>query len=191
MSPSHRAFHPAPDKGPPFRGAVLILLYPVNGINELHIVLTVRSQKVAVHKGQVSLPGGACEPEDLTLLHTAIRETEEELGVRGEDLRVLGALTPIYIEPSHFDVHPFVGYLSYQPCFSRETDEVAHIVEVPLKHFLDESCIAIEEWTVEGKLRQIPYFHVSGYKVWGATAIILAEFVAVLSGIDTGLENSY
>lgn len=190
MSPPHRAFHPSPEKGPPFRSAVLVLLYPGNEGNELHIVLTVRSENVTVHKGQVSLPGGGCEPEDLTLLHTAIRETREEIGIHGEDLRVLGALTPIYIEPSHFDVHPFVGYLPYQPYFSLETGEVARIVEVPLKHFLDESCIAIEEWTVEGKLRQIPYFNVSGYKVWGATAIILAEFIAVLFSIETGLANS-
>jgi 8-oxo-dGTP pyrophosphatase MutT (NUDIX family) len=181
MSPSHRAFYPSPEKNPPYRGAVLILLYPKNQDNQLFVVLTVRSENVSVHKGQVSLPGGSYEPADITLVETAIRETREELGIHGEDLRILGALTPIYIEPSHFDVHPFVGYLPYRPCFASQTGEVAEVVEVPLKHFLDDTHVKIEEWIIEDVPRRIPYFNVSGRKVWGATAIILAEFAAILS----------
>lgn len=185
MSPSHRTFAPPPGKGPPFTGAVLLLLYPGKD-DELVIPLTVRTQNVAVHKGQVSFPGGAREPQDDSLFHTALRETREELGLHGGDVRVMGALTPLYIEPSNFCVHPFVAWQPYRPSFVPEAMEVSEVLEVPISHFLDEKNIAVEEWFIEGAMRRIPYFGVFGHKVWGATAIILSEFVAILEGIRHG-----
>jgi 8-oxo-dGTP pyrophosphatase MutT (NUDIX family) len=184
MSPSHRAFAPPAGKGPPFSGAVLLLLYPGDD-GELVIPLTVRTQNVAVHKGQVSFPGGAREPQDDSLSHTALREAREELGLSGDDVRIMGALTPLYIEPSNFCVHPFVAWQPYRPSFVPEAIEVSEVLEVPVAHFLDEKNIAIEEWLIEGAMRRIPYFGVHGHKVWGATAIILSEFVAVLENLRT------
>jgi 8-oxo-dGTP pyrophosphatase MutT (NUDIX family) len=185
MSPSHRTFAPPPGKGPPFTGAVLLLLYPGQD-DELVIPLTVRTQNVAVHKGQVSFPGGAREPQDDSLFHTALRETCEELGLHGSDVRVMGALTPLYIEPSNFCVHPFVAWQPYRPSFVPQAMEVSEVLEVPISHFLDEKNVAVEEWFMEGAMRRIPYFGVCGHKVWGATAIILSEFVAILEGIRHG-----
>lgn len=182
MSPSHRVFVPPAGKGPPLTGAVLLLLYPGED-DELFIPLTVRTQNVAVHKGQVSFPGGAHEPQDDSLSHTALREACEELGVCGDDVRIVGALTPLYIEPSNFCVHPFVAWQSYRPSFVPQAIEVSEVLEVPVSHFLDERNVAVEEWLIEGAMRRIPYFGVCGHKVWGATAIILSEFVAVLESL--------
>lgn len=184
MSPSHRAFTPPPGKDAPFVGAVMLLVYPCGETNAPFIVLTVRTDNVTVHKGQVSLPGGSTEPEDASLAQTALRETCEELGVCGDDVSILGELTPIYIEPSHFHVHPFIAYLPYRPVFMVEREEVLHILEVPVSHFFDVKNISVENWVIDGAERRIPFFDVYGRKVWGATAIILSEFVAVLERID-------
>ncbi|MDD3845663.1 MAG: CoA pyrophosphatase [Syntrophorhabdaceae bacterium] len=184
MSPSHREFVPPAGKGPPFTGAVLLLLYPGNQ-GELLIPLTVRTENVAVHKGQVSFPGGACEPQDASLTHTALREACEELGVCSDDVRIMGALTPLYIEPSNFHVHPFVGYQAQRPFFVPQAIEVFEVLETPISHFFDEKNIGSEDWLIGGTMRHIPYFDVYGHKVWGATAIILSEFVAILEGLRT------
>ncbi len=184
MSPSHRAFAPPPGKGAQAVGAVMLLIYPGDEPNTPFIVLTVRTDKVTVHKGQVSLPGGSAEPGDMSLAGTALRETCEELGVCGDDVSILGELTPIYIEPSNFHVYPFIAYLPYRPAFMIEEDEVLNILEVPVSHFFDARNISVENWVIDGTERRIPYFDVHGRKVWGATAIILSEFVAILERID-------
>ncbi len=184
MSPSHRAFTPPPGKDTPFVGAVMLLLYPGDEAGRLNLVLTVRTDNVAVHKGQISLPGGGTEPEDASLAQTALREVCEELGICGGDISIIGALTPIYIEPSNFHVHPFVAYLPYRPSFVMQEREVLHILEVPITHFLDAGNVNVENWIIEGARRRIPYFDVYGKKVWGATAIIISEFAAVLEKID-------
>jgi len=184
MSPSHRAFTPPPGKGPPFVGAVMLLLYPGDENNALFTVLTVRTHNVAVHKGQVSFPGGSVEPGDESLEQTALREVCEELGICGDDVRVIGELTPIYIEPSNFHVHPFVAFVPYRPSFLMQPGEVLHVLEVPLSHFFDPNNVDVENWVIEGTERRIPYFDVFGRKVWGATAIILSEFIAVLGKVS-------
>ena len=190
MSPSHRAFAPGPGKGEPFAGAVLLLLYPGEPDREdLYLVLTVRTEYVAVHKGQVSLPGGGFEEEDLSLAHTALREASEELGVRTGDIRVIGELTPVYIEPSNFHVYPYVAYIPYRPTFIVHAIEVCEVLEVPVAHFRDENNVVIEDWLIEGAMRQVPYFDVYGKKVWGATAIILGEFTAVLERMEKMIEG--
>lgn len=190
MSPSHRELVPPAGKGTPYMGAVLVLLYPGNEQKDLFLTLTVRTENVKVHKGQVSFPGGGSEPEDTSLVQTALREACEELGVCSEDVRVMGALTPIYIEPSNFHVHPFVAYLPYRPSFVLQIVEVMEVLEVPVSHFFDDKNVGVEDWLIGGVMRRIPYFNVRGYKVWGATAIILSEFVAVLEGLGTGPDRA-
>lgn len=162
----------------------MLLLYPGDPGGGLFVPLTVRTENVAVHKGQVSFPGGATEPEDVSLAHTAVRETCEELGVCGDDVSVIGELTPIYIEPSNFHVHPFVAYLPYRPSFMMQQEEVLNVLEVPVSHFFDPENTKVEHWVIDGAERRIPYFDVHGRKVWGATAIILSEFIAVLERIE-------
>jgi 8-oxo-dGTP pyrophosphatase MutT (NUDIX family) len=189
MSPSHRVFTPPPGKDTPFVGAVMLLLYPGDEKGGLFVVLTVRTDNVTVHKGQISLPGGGIESEDISLAHTACREVCEELGVCCDDIDILGELTPIYIEPSNFHVYPFVAYLPYRPSFAMQEREVLHVFEVPVTHFIDPGNTGVEHRMIGGIERRIPYFDVYGKKVWGATAIIISEFIAVLEKIDDGPET--
>lgn len=156
------------------QGAVLILLYSVEG--QFHVVLTRRHEDLAAHAGQISLPGGRREGME-TLQETALREAHEEVGVRRADVRILGELRPLYIPPSDFEVHPFVGWYEQTPLFVPQEAEVAEIIEVPLDHLLQAGARQEEVWERKGISMQIPFFRVGSHKVWGATAMILSEFV--------------
>lgn len=166
----------------PKKSGVLILLFPSIKTDELCFVLTRRTESVADHKGQVSLPGGAVDPDDPSIAHTALREACEEVGVCSDTMRILGSLTPIYIPPSDFCVQPYVAYLSQPPQFFPQPEEVAEILEVPLPFLLDEKNIVVEEWILDDEVKQVPFFNVYGHKVWGATAVVLSEFAAILEG---------
>lgn len=163
--------------GGPRLGGVLILLYCAD--DELHVVLTRRPDYDGVHAGQVSCPGGRHEPPE-SLGETALRETYEEIGVLPADVELLGRLSSLYVMPSDFEVHPFVGRYTGagRPRFVPDTREVAAILEVPLRLLLDPATRAEEEMELRGGLRlDVPFFRVGEHKVWGATAMILSEFV--------------
>ncbi|MFC2172478.1 NUDIX hydrolase [Acidobacteriota bacterium] len=160
-------------------GSVLILLYPRSG--QLHFVLTKRPETVRFHKGQISLPGGSREKGE-TRLQTALRETSEELGIAAGAIEVLGKLSPIFIPPSDYTILPFVGCTPDPPAFTADPVEVIEVIEVPLSHFMDPSVRKVE-YRYHPKLkvdRRIPYFDLLGHFVWGATAMMLAEFAALL-----------
>jgi 8-oxo-dGTP pyrophosphatase MutT (NUDIX family) len=163
-------------------GAVLLLLY--KHADELHLVLTRRRDDLPAHAGQISFPGGRQEKSE-TLLQTALRETTEEIGVPAAAVALLGQLTPIYIPPSGFIVHPFVGWYTtgQQPTFYPAACEVAEIIEAPLRCLLDPITAAEEPWEFHGQEVIVPYFALNSHKVWGATAIMLSEFVERLRQI--------
>lgn len=184
MAPHPRPLYPPTPDHRPREGAVLVLLYPNGAEDELHLVLTRRTDSVGSHRGQISFPGGSVDPDDRSTAHTALREACEEIGVCETDLRMLGALTPLYIPPSDFRIYPHVAYAPRRPEFRPQPTEVAELLEVSVSHFLDESNTAQEAWFVSGATRQIPYYLVSGHKVWGATAMVLAEMAAVVSAIQ-------
>jgi 8-oxo-dGTP pyrophosphatase MutT (NUDIX family) len=161
----------------PKHAGVLILLYHHNG--QLYFPLTRRTDTLEAHKGQVSLPGGAREAGE-TLQSTALRETCEELGVCVEDWTVLGPLTPLYIPPSGFLIHPFVAHTPTRPAFTPDPIEVAELIETPLALLLDPVAVLREEWDLHGMQVQVPFFHVHGHKVWGATAMVLSELEVLL-----------
>lgn len=157
-------------------GGVLLLLYCFQ--NELHLILTRRRDDLNAHAGQISFPGGRREPAETTEM-AALRETHEEVGVLPQRITVLGQLTTIWIPPSDFMVYPFVGWVhsGERPSFTPAVDEVAELLEVPLGHLLDPQ--TKKEGLVEGRGYRftVPYFDVQGQMVWGATAIMLSEFV--------------
>ncbi len=162
-------------------GGVLLLLYCVD--EKLHLVLTRRPDYDGVHSGQVSFPGGRHEPPE-TLEMTALRETHEEIGILAADVELLGSLTPLFVVPSNFEVHPFVGrYMrNKRPVFAPDTREVAAILEVPLQLLLDPATRVEEEMELRGGLRlRVPCFRVGRQRVWGATAMILSEFLQRLN----------
>lgn len=177
MAPRPRPGWPPDENVSPRQGGVLILLYPHAG--QLHLVLTRRTETLGNHKGQISLPGGRCE-ENETIEQTALREAQEELGVMPEAITVLGTLTPLYIPPSDFCITPVVGWTPAPPNWQPDALEVAELLQVPLRHLADPATERQETRQRYGLPVQIPYFLVQGHQVWGATAMVLSEFLALL-----------
>ncbi|MEJ2753476.1 MAG: NUDIX hydrolase [Candidatus Promineifilaceae bacterium] len=163
-------------EGAPRLGGVLLLLFCKG--ESLHVLLTRRCEDLASHAGQISFPGGRKEAAE-TLLDTALRETEEEVGIAAAELEILGALTPIYIPPSDYEVHPFVAWFNNGrlPEFNPAPWEVAEIIEVPLAELLDPAVRIEELWEIRGQKVLVPFFAVQDHKVWGATAAMLSEFI--------------
>ena len=162
---------------------VLLLLYPhaQNGEGPgLHMVLTRRHEYLGVHSGQISLPGGRREAGE-SLRRTALRETKEEVGVVPEAVEIIGQLSTLYTPPSNFCIYPFVAHSPGRPAFRSDPREVAELIEVPLDLFADPATRKTETWIFEKYgSRQVPFFDIFGHKVWGATAMILSEFLTLV-----------
>lgn len=174
MKPVPRSMAREPSReGDPRQGAVLLLLFQYK--ERLHFVLTRRREHLAAHAGQISLPGGRRE-EGESLEEAAVREAYEEIGINPQKVTILGRLTPLYILPSDFEVHPFVGWSADKPEYVPQHSEVAEIIEAPLADILDENVRREETWKRNDITMQVPYFNIAGYKVWGATAMMLSEF---------------
>jgi 8-oxo-dGTP pyrophosphatase MutT (NUDIX family) len=177
------ATHPRPGWPPekgitPRQGGVLILLYPHK--EQVHLVLTRRTETVKNHKGQISLPGGRREGDE-PVEQTALREAQEELGVAPRAVEVLGTLTPLYIPPSDFCITPVVGWTGARPGWQPDAVEVAQVLEIPLRLLADPATVHQETWQRGELTMQVPYFMVRGHRVWGATAMVLSEFLAILT----------
>ncbi|HRX01832.1 MAG TPA: CoA pyrophosphatase [Anaerolineae bacterium] len=183
MAPMPRPLEPPTPDHRPREGGVLVLLYPGGPAGDLHLVLTRRTDSVGNHRGQISFPGGTVDPGDPSTAYTAMREACEEIGVCEDDLQLLGDLTPLYIPPSDYYIYPHVAWVPRRPDFDPQPDEVAELLEPPIAHFLDERNIVVEDWLLRGELRQVPFYNVCGHKVWGATAMVLAELAAALATI--------
>jgi 8-oxo-dGTP pyrophosphatase MutT (NUDIX family) len=157
--------------------AALLLIYP--GDEGPSVALTVRASGLARHAGQVSLPGGACDPGE-TLAETALREAAEEIGVDQSGVRVLGELTPVHVLVSGFTLHPIVGVTDERPAFIPAPDEVEEVLEVSLAKLRDASHIRRGTRVREGVAIEYPYFDLAGHQVWGATAMVLGEFICLI-----------
>lgn len=162
-----------PDSAGGNQAAVLVLCYERDGAP--HIALTRRAETVQHHKGQVSLPGGAREGSE-SPVETALREAHEELGIETAELEVLGSLTPLYVGVSNFLITPITAISAQRPTFRPDPVEVAEVIEAPLARLLDPALRIEEEWNIRGQRVQVPFFAIGPHKVWGATAMILAEF---------------
>jgi 8-oxo-dGTP pyrophosphatase MutT (NUDIX family) len=165
-------------------GAALVLVYPHD--DQFFLPLTVRGSELRNHTGQVSLPGGRVD-EGETIEAAAVREAEEEIGVERGAVRILGRLTPLHIPVSNFLLHPVVGFVGARPVFNRAEWEVARIIEPTLAQLRDPATVKREfrQRTTGGQAIQIdvPFFDIEDEKVWGATAMVLAEFCAILASL--------
>ncbi len=169
---------------------VLLLLYPPTveaglvpasvPVFDLQTVLICRPEYGGVHSGQISFPGGRREGQE-SLKDTALRETMEEIGIPPESLEVIGQLSPLYIPVSNFCISPFVAFCLARPVFRLDPVEVAGLIEIPLKLFLDPAVYKEEiRYIQDYGERRIPFFDVFGHHVWGATAMMLSEFLVLL-----------
>jgi 8-oxo-dGTP pyrophosphatase MutT (NUDIX family) len=156
---------------------VLVLLYPCD--HELCLVLTRRTEQLESHRGQISFPGGGVHNGE-SPLEAALRETEEEMGVPGSELDLLGELSPLYIPASDFCVYPLVAFAASRPHFVPSPHEVAQVIEVPLAHLLDPAARCEEMWPWQGAPRRVPFYAVGEHKVWGATAMVLCELLTLI-----------
>jgi len=157
--------------------AALVLLYPAPDGAPL-LPLTLRPRELPRHGGQVSLPGGRLDDGEAPE-QAALRELREELGVRAAGIRVLGTLSPLYIAPSHFVLCPVVAAIARRPRFRPDPLEVAELIETPLDGFLGGRRHRRFARREGGGTQWVPYYPVRGHRVWGATAMVLAELAAV------------
>jgi 8-oxo-dGTP pyrophosphatase MutT (NUDIX family) len=165
--------------GPDARAAaVLILLYPENGV--IHTVFMQRHNYDGVHGGQISFPGGKKEASDKDLIQTALREAEEETGADRKKISVLGTLTPLFIQVSNMIVTPVVGWTEKKPAFKHQEDEVVFLFDAELKRFLDPSIVRIKPMVLRGEKVDVKYYDYDGHVIWGATAMILHELLTII-----------
>ena len=157
------------------KAGVMALFYPTSN-NKTHLALILRKTYKGVHSAQIGFPGGKFEIEDLDLKHTALRETEEEVGVTRDSVQVLKQLTEIYIPPSNFFVQPYMGITATTPNFKIQEEEVEALIEVPLLHFMDDKIKTIQTLSTSyAKNIEVPAFMLNNHLVWGATAMMLNE----------------
>jgi 8-oxo-dGTP pyrophosphatase MutT (NUDIX family) len=161
------------------KAAVLLLIYPK--LDSLHLVFIRRADTVLHHKDQIGLPGGQIEKGE-SFEEAALRETREEIGILAERIRIIGSLTPLYIPPSNFCIYPFVGTTYTAPVFLIDPAEVAGIIEIPLAHLEDRENTRTETWTIDGRPVEVPIYVFGPHKIWGATAMVLAEFLELSRG---------
>ena len=180
------------------RGGVLVLFYPVNlpqsdtqslptlplPTPQITLPLILRQTYDGVHSGQVGFPGGGQEETDADLIATALREAEEEVGVRPDMVEISGSLTPLYVNASNYLVQPIVGWTATRPTFQTDSREVAKLIETPLADLLDERNLHHEKWRFREKMVDVPFFKIQEQMIWGATAMMLSELL-MLPSIQT------
>jgi 8-oxo-dGTP pyrophosphatase MutT (NUDIX family) len=161
---------------------VMALFFPKHEEWQLALIQRNSDNPNDRHGGQISFPGGKREKTDANLAETALRETEEEIGVQRADIKLLGGLSELYIPVSNFRVEPYVGFLDYTPAFSPQASEVQAILEVPFSLLKDkairqETDLQVTQHIV---LKNVPYFGINGHMVWGATAMMISELLEAL-----------
>ena len=158
--------------------AVCILLFPEN--NEWHSVLIKRPEYQGYHSGQIGLPGGKVDINDVDLKQTALREVREEIGVDELKIKIIGQLSDLYIPVSNIKVTPFIGCSTECPVFQIDPYEVVELIKFPVNMLLSAKSVKQEKMTFRGFDLDVPYYDIQGYHVWGATAMILSEFCEIV-----------
>lgn len=157
--------------------AVLIPIFYKEG--EYHLLFTKRTDLVKIHKGEICFPGGHFEPEDVTLLNTALRETNEEIGIPREDIEVLGGLENSTTASSGFIISSFVGLIPYPHPLKLEEQEIEEALEVPVSFLLNPSNLREEMWDRSGRKFPVQFYNYHERIIWGATGRILKIFLPI------------
>ena len=174
MLPHGRELYPSADNNSVIQSSVLLLLFPYN--EKIHTCLIQRPSSMRNHGGQIAFPGGRKEPLDKDLIETALRESFEEVGTDRNQLEVIGALTPLYVNVSNFTINPFIGWSETVPEFKIDSREVDEIFIVPIEKFAHHTAYQLREVTTINGTFEVPGFYIDQLFVWGATAMIISEF---------------
>ena len=160
------------------KSAVLMLIYPNNG--ELFFCLTKRNAKLKHHPGQISFPGGKCEKHEIDTVETALRETEEEIGIERNHIQILGRLSDVYVSVSNFIIHPYIGYISRKPDFKINRKEVDELIVLPLNSILNMANRTERDIETSIGVLRVSCYLINDYVIWGATSMMIAELEALL-----------
>ncbi len=182
MAPSNRLENEQKANERTRRSGVLILFYPSQ--NQIYLPLILRPKYDGVHGGQMAFPGGRFENSDKNLIQTALREAQEEIGIKAADVVVLGQLSEIYIPPSNFLALPVVGYLPYRPDFYPDSREVDTVFEVNINEMKDDLIIGKMTIDVRGTAVNAPFYEIQNNKIWGATAVMISELLDVVASAN-------
>jgi 8-oxo-dGTP pyrophosphatase MutT (NUDIX family) len=177
--------HGTPSETGTRRAAVLVLLYPRN--ERITFALTVRPDTLSRHPGQISLPGGMAESCDATLWDTAVRETQEELGLLSGRVVPMGRLNDVKVRVDQNVITPFVGWNPVPPRFKPDRNEVAEVLEVPLQSLLHPDSVEEETWELRGSQWHVAFYRLSDRVVWGITGLILSDFHNRLEAAERGV----
>jgi len=174
LLPPGRELIPAVDKSTIIQSSVLLLLFPYHG--QLSTCLIRRPATMRTHGGQIAFPGGRYEPSDKDLTETALRESNEEIGVNFNQVEILGGLTPLYVQVSNFIINPFIGWSDTKPDFKIDSQEVKELFTVPVESLINHASFQVQEVTTIHSTFEAPGFYCDQLFIWGATAMIISEF---------------
>lgn len=191
MAPAHRDRLLSDSKGPEFarKSSVLILLFP-DDTGEINTAFIKRVEYEGVHSGQIAFPGGKSEETDFDLVDTALREAEEEVGVKRDSIKIVGTLSNLFVPPSNYIICPVVAKTLIKPHFIPDNFEVAEIFTVPLRHFLNPDYYGNQDILYKnGQFVKVPGYFYKKHFIWGATAMILSELLAIFEVACINAEN--
>ena len=181
MSPNRMRLKGEPNESTR-RSGVLILFYPKG--EDIYLPLILRPQYDGVHGGQMAFPGGRAELKDKNIQATALREAQEEIGIKASDVKIIGNLTELYINPSNLLCQPVLGYINYRPDFYPDEREVAAILQVPLSDFVNPDTVQTRLVEARGYKFETPGFIIQDQIVWGATAMMIAELIEIMKDLE-------
>ncbi len=158
--------------------SILITLFLKN--EKWHTLVIKRASDGSIHSGQIAFPGGKYEKTDKDFSYTALRETEEEIGIKAYNVHIIGKLSTMYIPVSGFKVYPFIGYLKKLPQLRPNKSEVTQIFSIPLDEFRKKENLKTDYIDVRGCKIKTPYYFIQKQIIWGATAMIISELIEFL-----------
>ena len=156
--------------------------------NHAHLLFTKRTEYVEHHKGQISFPGGSRDEKDSSLQITALRETEEEVGIKSSHIQIVGQ-TDMFLTNTHFMVTPFVGFFNYPYAYKINDGEIDQLIEAPLSHFLNEDIFEIKPYKKNGFQWQVHFYRYKDELVWGVTGFLLSNFLSITFGLNRNIFN--
>ena len=165
----------------PKKSGVLLLLYPCD--DDIYTVFIKRTEYVGIHSGQISFPGGKFEKHDVTLANTALREAVEETGIPVDAAKIIGNLTPLTIPVSNTIVFPYVAICHDRPVFHHDPGEVQYLIEARIDDLLNPVNHRTKIMRIAGYKVSVPYIDIQNNHIWGATAMILSEFLEVVKKV--------